>query len=267
MNQAPRFRRVVVPTEQVIETKDGQKVQTEKRVLPGYVLVNMDLNDDAWGVVKNTPGVTGFVGAGAASPCRCRRARSTGSCTRAPPQASGRATQVEFTLGESVKVTSGPLVRLRRRDRRGQPDAAEAQGARRHLRAPGAGRARLRPGEEDRLMAKKVLTLIKLQIPGGQANPAPPVGPALGQHGVNIMEFCKAFNAQTAQENGRITPVEITVYEDRSFTFITKTPPAAVLIKEALKLEKGSAEPNRDKVGRLTPRRRCARSPRRRCPT
>ena len=101
-------------------------------------------------------------------------------------------------------------------------------------------------------MAKKVLTLIKLQIPGGQANPAPPVGPALGQHGVNIMEFCKAFNAQTAQENGRITPVEITVFEDRSFTFITKTPPAAVLIKEALNLDKGSSEPNRTKVGKLT---------------
>src|SRR3989454_11119929 len=101
-------------------------------------------------------------------------------------------------------------------------------------------------------MAKKVLTLIKLQLPGGQANPAPPVGPALGQHGVNIMEFCKAFNAQTAQENGRIIPVEITVFEDRSFTFITKTPPAAVLIKEALNLEKGSGEPNREKVGRLT---------------
>jgi large subunit ribosomal protein L11 len=100
-------------------------------------------------------------------------------------------------------------------------------------------------------MAKKVLTLIKLQIPGGQANPAPPVGPALGQHGVNIMEFCKAFNAQTAQENGRIIPVEITVFEDRSFTFITKTPPAAVLIKEALNIEKGSSEPNRDKIGRL----------------
>ena len=100
-------------------------------------------------------------------------------------------------------------------------------------------------------MAKKVLTIIKLQIPGGQANPAPPVGPALGQHGVNIMEFCKAFNAQTADQNGRITPVEITVFEDRSFSFITKTPPAAVLIKEALNLEKGSSEPNRDKVGRL----------------
>jgi large subunit ribosomal protein L11 len=101
-------------------------------------------------------------------------------------------------------------------------------------------------------MAKKVLTLIKLQIPGGQANPAPPVGPALGQHGVNIVEFTKAFNAQTAHENGRIIPVEITVFEDRSFTFITKTPPAAVLIKEALNLASGSAEPNRNKVGRLT---------------
>jgi large subunit ribosomal protein L11 len=101
-------------------------------------------------------------------------------------------------------------------------------------------------------MAKKVLTLIKLQIPGGQANPAPPVGPALGQHGVNIMEFCKAFNAETAQAGGRITPVEITVFEDRSFTFITKTPPAAVLIKEALGIETGSGEPNREKVGRLT---------------
>jgi len=101
-------------------------------------------------------------------------------------------------------------------------------------------------------VAKKVLTLIKLQIPGGQANPAPPVGPALGQHGVNIMEFCKAFNAQTQADNGRIIPVEITVFEDRSFTFITKTPPAAVLIKEALSIEKGSGEPNREKVGRLS---------------
>jgi len=101
-------------------------------------------------------------------------------------------------------------------------------------------------------MAKKILTMIKLQIPGGQSNPAPPVGPALGQHGVNIMEFCKAFNAQTADQNGRIIPVEITVFEDRSFTFITKTPPAAVLIKEALRLEKGSGEPNREKVGVLT---------------
>ena len=101
-------------------------------------------------------------------------------------------------------------------------------------------------------MAGKVVTIIKLQIPGGQANPAPPVGPALGQHGVNIMDFCKAFNAATQSENGRIIPVEISVFEDRSFTFITKTPPAAVLIKEALKLKSGSAVPHRDKVGTLS---------------
>ena len=102
-------------------------------------------------------------------------------------------------------------------------------------------------------MAKKVIKVIKLQIPAGQANPAPPVGPALGQHGVNIMEFCKAFNATTQGPNaGRITPVEISVFEDRSFTFITKTPPAAVLIKEALSLQSGSSEPNRSKVGTLS---------------
>jgi large subunit ribosomal protein L11 len=101
-------------------------------------------------------------------------------------------------------------------------------------------------------MAKKVLKEVKLQIPGGQANPAPPVGPALGQAGVNIMEFCKAFNAQTGDMNGTLIPVIITVYEDRSFTFIMKQPPAAVLIKQALKLKSGSAVPHRDKVGTLT---------------
>ena len=101
-------------------------------------------------------------------------------------------------------------------------------------------------------MAKKILTMIKLQIPAGAANPAPPVGPALGQHGVNIMEFCKAFNAQTQGEGGTIIPVEITVYEDRSFEFITKTPPAAVLIKEAAGIPKGSGEPHVEKVGTIT---------------
>jgi large subunit ribosomal protein L11 len=101
-------------------------------------------------------------------------------------------------------------------------------------------------------MAKKVLTTIKLQAVGGAASPAPPVGPALGQHGINIMEFCKAFNAQTQQDAGTVIPVVITVYEDRSFTFVTKTPPAADLIRKALGLEKGSSEPHRDKVGKIT---------------
>jgi large subunit ribosomal protein L11 len=101
-------------------------------------------------------------------------------------------------------------------------------------------------------MAKKVLTQIKLQAVGGQASPAPPVGPALGQHGVNIMEFVKSFNAQTQSDLGTVIPVVITVYEDRSFTFVTKSPPAAVLIKQALSLEKGSSEPYREKVGQIT---------------
>lgn len=103
-------------------------------------------------------------------------------------------------------------------------------------------------------MAKKILATIKLQVPAGAANPTPPVGPALGQHGVNIMEFCKAFNAQTQDRQGLIIPVVITVYADRSFSFITKTPPAAVLLKRAAGVEKGSGVPNRDKVGRVTRR-------------
>src|SRR6201987_1651137 len=101
-------------------------------------------------------------------------------------------------------------------------------------------------------MAKKVLTLIKLQAPAGQASPAPPVGPALGQHGVNIMEFVKAFNAQTQSDVGTVIPVVITVYEDRSFTFVTKSPPAAGFIKRALAFRKGRGEPPREKVGKIT---------------
>ncbi len=101
-------------------------------------------------------------------------------------------------------------------------------------------------------MAKKAIAKIRLQIEGGKASPAPPVGPALGQHGVNIMEFCKAFNAKTKDQQGTIIPVVITVYEDKSFTFITKTPPAAVLLKKAAGIEKGSPEPNKKKVGKVT---------------
>jgi large subunit ribosomal protein L11 len=98
-------------------------------------------------------------------------------------------------------------------------------------------------------MAKKVMAMIKLQIPAGEATPAPPVGPALGQHGVNIMEFCKAYNERTQEQRGDVIPVEITVFEDRSFTFVTKTPPAAKLLMKVANLEKGSSEPNRNKAG------------------
>ena len=101
-------------------------------------------------------------------------------------------------------------------------------------------------------MAKKVMAVVKLQCPAGQANPAPPVGPALGQHGVNIMEFCKAFNAKTQDQNGLIIPAVITIYQDRTFTFVLKSPPAAVLLKKAAKIKSGSGEPNRTKVGTVT---------------
>lgn len=101
-------------------------------------------------------------------------------------------------------------------------------------------------------MAKKVMAQIKLQVMAGKANPSPPIGPALGQHGVNIMDFCKAFNARTASEEGMIIPAVITVYQDRSFTFITKTPPAAVLLKKAAKIAKGAGDPKRDRVGKVT---------------
>jgi large subunit ribosomal protein L11 len=101
-------------------------------------------------------------------------------------------------------------------------------------------------------MAKKIMAYVKLQIPGGEAKPSPPVGPALGQHGVNIMEFCKAFNAQTQSQAGVIIPVLITIYQDRSFTFELKTPPASYLLKKAAGIEKGSKQPNRDKVAKLT---------------
>jgi large subunit ribosomal protein L11 len=101
-------------------------------------------------------------------------------------------------------------------------------------------------------MAKKVMTQIKLQVVAGKANPSPPIGPALGQHGVNIMDFCKAFNARTANDEGMIIPVVITVFQDRSFSFITKTPPASVLLKKAAKIAKGAGDPKRDRVGKVT---------------
>jgi large subunit ribosomal protein L11 len=101
-------------------------------------------------------------------------------------------------------------------------------------------------------MAKKVMVMIKLQVEAGKANPSPPIGPALGQHGVNIMDFCKTFNARTANDEGMIIPVVITVFQDRSFTFITKTPPASILLKKAAKIAKGAADPKRDRVGKVT---------------
>ena len=242
MDQRQRVRQVVVPTEQVSELKDGQRIAVEKRTMPGYVLVNMEMTDDAWGLVKNTPGVTGFVGS-RNKPIPLSQPEVDRLLHR--ETAERPRARAQFTIGETVKVIAGPLSDFSGEIAEINEDAAKLKvlvsifgretpvevgydQVKKDLR----GLAK--PLSSEIAMAKKVLTMIKLQIPAGAANPAPPVGPALGQHGVNIMEFCKAFNAQTQQDAGTIIPVEITVFEDRSFDFITKTPPAAVLIREAL---------------------------------
>ena len=249
LNQTRAVRQVVVPTETVQEMKDNQKISVEKRTMPGYVLVNMDLNEDSWQLVKGTPGVTGFVGA-SNEPIPLTQAEVDRLLHREVAQ---KAPEPRSVLDRRVRQGHlRPAVGLLRRDLRDQRGRVQAQGPGIHLRPRDPGGGRVRPGEEDLDMAKKVLTTIKLQAPGGQASPAPPVGPALGQHGINIMEFVKAFNAQTSNDMGVTIPVVITVYEDRSFTFITKTPPAAVLIRQAIGIDKGSGEPNRTKVGTIT---------------
>src|SRR6478609_9159712 len=214
LNQKRSVRQVVVPTETVTEMKDNQKVPVEKRTMPGYVLVNMELTDDSWQLVKGTPGVTGFVGA-SNEPVPLTQPE-VNRLLHKSETAEKVSSKAQFAIGESVKVISGPLSDF--------------------------------SGEISEMNQDAQKLKVLVSIFGRE----PPVGPALGQHGINIMEFCKAFNAQTQQDSGTVIPVVITVYEDRSFTFVTKTPPAAVLIKQAIGLEKGSGEPHRNKVGKIT---------------
>ena len=194
---------ILIPTEDVVERRSGRKVVTPKRFFPGYILVEMTMSDHAWHVVKNTPKVTGFVGAG----------------SKPTPLSKEEVEQIL----DQVKTAAE------------KPKPKYSFEPRRRF-----------------VMAKKVQAMVKLQIPAGKATPAPPVGTALGPHGVNIMDFCKNFNAKTAKDDGLIIPVLVTVYADRTYSFITKTPPASVLLKKVANLAKGSAEPNRNKVGTVT---------------
>ena len=269
---------VEVPTEEVTEIKNGQRKQVNRKVLPGYILVRMELNDESWGAVRNTPGVTGFVGATSRpSPLTlddvvkfllpqgaAKKAAKSTSRRRLVRGHAGASGDPRRFRGRRVGHRHGRPVRdVARVDQRGQRRTAEAQGARVHLRPRDTCRTDLQPGHQDLTVTKKgtpntmapkkkVIGLIKLQIQAGQANPAPPVGPALGQHGVNIMEFCKAYNAATENQRGNVIPVEITVYEDRSFTFNLKTPPAAKLLLKAAGVQKGSGEPHKTKVAKVT---------------
>ena len=214
---------VRVPMQDVVEMKNGAKKSVSKKMFPGYVLINMVMNDDTWYVVRNTRGVTGFVGPGS-------KPVPLTDMEMKPLGIKKENIEVDFTEGDTVVVTGGVW-----KDTIGV------------IQAMNHGKQ-----SEAIPMAKKVEGYIKLQIPAGKATPAPPVGPALGQHGVNIVEFTKQFNARTADQGDLIIPVVITVYADRSFSFVTKTPPAPVLIKKACNIKSGSATPNKTKVATLS---------------
>ena len=262
---------ILIPTEDVVEMRGGKKVVTAKRFFPGYILVEMNMSDHAWHVVKNTPKVTGFVGAGA-KPTPLSKDEVEQILSRCKTAAEKPKPKYMFEKGEQVRINEGPVHQLQRRGRRSEPRQEHAEGDGDDLRPLDARGTRLPAGGEDlatehadrsrswrdgprwldRNMAKKIQALVKLQIAAGKATPAPPVGTALGPQGVNIMDFCKNFNAKTAKDEGLIIPVVVTVYADRSYSFITKTPPAPVLLKRAANIAKGSAEPNKNKVGTVT---------------
>ena len=279
LNMEDYIYEIIVPTEEVTEIRNGQRKQVRRTVLPGYVLVRMDLTDESWSTVRHTPSVTGFVGhSNSPVPLSLDEvekmlapavvAAATAGERSEPAQEEGRGRRLRRRrLGDGGRR---PLRRRARHDHRDQRQQPAAQGAGRDPGPGDPGRPHLPadpegltaspttnstnpPKEPTRMPAKKkVAALVKVALNAASATPAPPVGTALGPHGVNIMEFVKAYNAATESMRGTVIPVEITIYEDRSFTFITKTPPAAELIKKAAGVAKGSGVPQRDKVGKIT---------------
>ena len=254
---------VLVPVKREIVTKNGKRKVVERLLYPGYVLIQAQLCPELEYIIRNDiPGMSGFL----------TEKRTSGSMTeRVPvPIRDDEAqlilgnqdqnvdnpveTEVNFEVGESVKITDGPFSGFS-----GTIDAIEEDRSKLKVIVVIFGRKTLLElsftqvtKESQTIMAKEVTGFIKLQIKAGAANPAPPVGPALGSKGLNIMDFCKQFNAATQQNAGKIVPVVITVYSDKSFTFEVKQPPVAISLKEAAKLQKGSGEPNRRKVASIT---------------
>ena len=264
MNMEDRIFEVVIPMEDVIEFKNGKKVVVQKKVFPGYLLVRCDLDDDSWYVIRNTPGVTGFVGLGAKpTPLRAKTSRAFLQVKPEGTEGTKKTRpRLEYEVGESVRVKEGPFADFSGADRRDQRGPAQAQGARQHLR-PGDSRSssssarspssktadgrNASHGQEDASPRSS-----RSRSPPAPPRPAPPVGTALGPHGVNIMDFCKQYNAATEAKRGTIIPVEITIFEDRSFTFITKTPPTPVLLRAGRRAREGLADPGQESAGTVT---------------
>ena len=276
---ADQIGQMLIPTEEVVELRDGKKVTSKRLLYPGYVLVEMEMNDELWHAVKATPRVTGFVGGGN-MPVPLTADEVNSFSTGRRRSAERPRPKMSFEKNETVRIIDGPFTNFSGKVDEINPERntlrvlvtifGRATPVELEFLAGGKGLAPEIGNQESGVrMAKKVTAQVKLQIPAGKATPAPPVGTALGPQGVNIMEFCKAFNAKTSakDQEGLIIPVVITIYSDRSFTFITKTPPVPVLIKRAVNLAKGSAEPNKNKVGKITAASRSRRSPRSRCPT
>ena len=262
MGMEDKIFQVLVPMEDEIEIRQGQRHTVQKKVYPGYVLVEMILDPESWFVVRNTPGVTSFVGSG----------NIPGMRSEPIPLDETEVKQILRHMGVEtpkyrVGVHEGPerpghgraVRRVHRHGRRGQPGTQQVEGPREHLRPGDTGRARLPASRKavtdqgaTQHVAKKIRIVLTLQLPAGKATPAPPVGTALGPHGINIVEFTKAYNEKTADKSGQIIPAQITIFEDRSFTFVLKTPPAPDLLRKAAGIDKGSQTPRREIVGRVT---------------
>ena len=295
MGMQDKIFRVVIPEEEETDFKDGKKRTVMKKTFPGYVLVEIIMTDDSWYVVRNTPGVTGFIGSSGGGAKPTPLLEEEVEFILKQMGVKERKAEIDFAIGEMIQVLEGPfanfqgkieeidedkgkvkvavdmfgretkmeldfeqiqkiiidillaqnaeiVVSFQRSDYQssGLNELSNSTGASRQAHIEWEGQPYYHITDLRRCVSwlKKLSKIVKLQIPAGKANPAPPVGPALGQAGVNIMGFCKEFNARTADQAGLIIPVEISVFEDRSFTFITKTPPAAVLLKVAANLKK-----------------------------
>ena len=246
---------VRVPTEKVTEITDGKIREVERKTFPSYVLLKMIYTDDTWHVVKNIRGVTGFVGPGSEpTPLSEQEVQALGVDL-------GTTIEVNYAVGDTIMISGtamdgfvGVVQNINMEE--GTVDVLVSMFGKETPATVALNLLVSAPAVYHIMevcnMAQKVTGYIKLQIPAGKATPAPPVGPALGQHGVNIMAFTKEFNERTKNDIGMIIPVVITVYADRSFTFITKTPPAAVLLKKACGLETASGVPNKTKVANIT---------------